>query len=57
MRFPTPAIVWPRSCVMVRQQAEGEIYSFEPDASELTGAGADATEVGQHCARLHPKGV
>ena len=42
---------------MVRQQAEGEIYSFEPDASELTGAGADATEVGQHCARLHPKGV
>ena len=27
------------------KQAEGEIYSFEIDASELTGAGATSTEV------------
>lgn len=30
------------------KQAEGEIFSFVPDASELTGAGATATEVGEN---------
>lgn len=28
------------------KQAQGEIFSFVPDASELTGAGATSTEVG-----------
>lgn len=55
MHFFTRAIVCSRACVMVRNQAEGEIVSFEPDASELTGAGADATEVGKNVPGCIPR--